>query len=317
MKRNKSTKKELTKFIIAVLCIAGFFLLKGVSRNETKHIFNNADFSIGKLIEYSKGSGTVITPNNVVNEPGNPPFVKFKYAVKNIEYMNRYDANTYNIPGNIIVEGKEYLVVYYNKNPQKSRMLFDYPIKDSIDFERSVKEFEKTRKYRLGGGGIKSQQMNSKALNFHIRIDSTFLASYTVDSLPQVKDVKPVIYGGRESVYELVKKVAEYYEYRKFIVNDKVIGRILLVNIPMNLDGELKLVVLASYDKSGNPIDAIRLGKLEQVSDVYYSETASVANNKVVKNIHFDGYDAEAGDFVTRDTSEKYTIQENGIIKKE
>lgn len=166
-------------------------------------------------------------------------------------------------------------------------------------------------------GCLTKQQKNSEDPSFHIRIDSTFLASYTVDSLPQIKNVKPIKYGGGESVYRIVKKVAEYYEYKKFNVDDGVIGRILLVNIPMNLDGELKLVILATYDKSGNPIDAIRLGKLEKVSDVYYLETASVANNKVIRNIHFDGYDAEADDFVTRDTNEKYTIQENGIIKKE
>jgi len=148
VKRNKSTKKELTKFIIAVLCIAGFFLLKGVSRNETKLIISNGDFTIGKLIEYSQRSGTVITPNNTVNQPGNPPFIKFKYTAKNIEYMNRYDANTYKIPYNKIKEGAEYLVVYYNKNPQKSRMLFEYPIKDSTDFKKSVKEFEEMRKQK-------------------------------------------------------------------------------------------------------------------------------------------------------------------------
>ena len=42
----------------------------------------------------------------------------------------------------------EFLVLYLPEKPKNAIMLFDYPIKDSTDFERYVKEFEEKRKQK-------------------------------------------------------------------------------------------------------------------------------------------------------------------------
>lgn len=45
--------------------------------------------------------------------------------------------------------GSKFLVIYDAHNPKESIIRLDYPIKDSADFKRHVKEFEQSRKQRL------------------------------------------------------------------------------------------------------------------------------------------------------------------------
>jgi len=42
--------------------------------------------------------------------------------------------------------GMKFLVIYDTVNPKESIIRLDYPIKDSTDFRRYVKEFEQKRK---------------------------------------------------------------------------------------------------------------------------------------------------------------------------
>jgi len=44
--------------------------------------------------------------------------------------------------------GKKFLVIYDTENPKESIIRLDYPIKDSTDFRRYVKEFEQMRKQK-------------------------------------------------------------------------------------------------------------------------------------------------------------------------
>ena len=45
-----------------------------------------------------------------------------------------------------VQKGDKYLVIYNEKNPKESCMLFEYPIKDSKDFERYIKELKNNPK---------------------------------------------------------------------------------------------------------------------------------------------------------------------------
>jgi hypothetical protein len=47
---------------------------------------------------------------------------------------------SYHRPNNTVEEGDKYLVYYLPERPQKAIMFFDYPIKDSADFIKSIKE---------------------------------------------------------------------------------------------------------------------------------------------------------------------------------
>lgn len=143
MKINKKYKKkmEIIKLLIFLLCIGGFFLLKEVSKNETDRIFKNGKYVIGIVTEFSSGSGSLIAPR-LLNQPGMPAYVKYKYTIKSKVYIKRYDANTTKIPLKGVKAGDKYLVIYHKKDPKKSRMLFDRPIKDSSDFERYVKDLK-------------------------------------------------------------------------------------------------------------------------------------------------------------------------------
>jgi len=44
--------------------------------------------------------------------------------------------------------GMKFLVIYDTENPKESIIRLDYPIKDSTDFRRYVKEFEQKRKQK-------------------------------------------------------------------------------------------------------------------------------------------------------------------------
>jgi len=43
----------------------------------------------------------------------------------------------------------EFLVLYLPEKPKNAIMLFDYPIKDSADFKRYVREFKLKRKQNM------------------------------------------------------------------------------------------------------------------------------------------------------------------------
>jgi len=150
MKKKKDTMGE---WIIALI-IGGlvlFFLLRS-QKQEEERIINNGKFTIGEVTFYSSSKPGFIIPRGGGSTP-KPSKVNFKYVVDSIEYEN-HEANgpgiSY-IPNKGIQEGERYLVIFNINNPEDSKMLFKYPIKDSGDFERYVKDLknnpEKLRNY--------------------------------------------------------------------------------------------------------------------------------------------------------------------------
>ena len=144
----------MTEWII-VLIIGGiilFFLLRS-QKQEQERLINNREFTIGEVTFYSSSKPGFIIPKGSGSTP-KPSNVFFEYKINDTSYEMRYSSGPgiSHIPDTGIYEGEKYLVIYDKKNPSKSRMLFKYPIKDSSDFERYVKELknnpELLRKYR-------------------------------------------------------------------------------------------------------------------------------------------------------------------------
>lgn len=142
------------EWIIAI--IVGIIIVFFVTRAQKKYnnkILNNPQFTIGKVTFFSSSKGGVIVPKIVHSNP-KPTNIFIKYLIDTTEYENRYSSGpgiSY-IPDTGIQKGDKYLVVYNEKNPKESCMLFEYPIKDSGDFERYVKDLknnpEKLKNYR-------------------------------------------------------------------------------------------------------------------------------------------------------------------------
>ncbi len=91
-------------------------------------IRNNGCPAIGEVYTFSKDSRTGSS-------------VKYKYQV---DKMHHSDIGIL-IPDSL-KKGDKFLVLYLEKDPRKSILLLDKPIKDSTDFQRYVHEFEEMRK---------------------------------------------------------------------------------------------------------------------------------------------------------------------------
>jgi hypothetical protein len=151
MRKKKDTMGEwIIGLIIGGLML--FFLLRS-QKQEEERILNNGEFSIGEVTFYSSSKPGFIIPRGGGSTP-KPTNVFFYYKVNDSIYEMRYSSGPgiKYIPDTGIYEGQKYLVIYDKKNPNKSRMLFKYPIRDSGDFERYVKDLknnpEKLRNYR-------------------------------------------------------------------------------------------------------------------------------------------------------------------------
>ena len=117
------------KDIILVLigCFIIYIILKS-KRDETKEIFNDPEYAIGTVTWFSEHK-----PSTIVYWEQKSADIRFVYTIGSIEYEQYYDATTYNIPFKIDVNiGSQYLVIYKENDPEKSRILLDKPISDSL-----------------------------------------------------------------------------------------------------------------------------------------------------------------------------------------
>ncbi len=61
-------------------------------------------------------------------------------------YMDSHKSSYVFLDNEKSKPGSKFLVIYDKENPKESIIRLDYPIKDSTDFKRYVKEFEEMRK---------------------------------------------------------------------------------------------------------------------------------------------------------------------------
>ena len=108
-------------------------LLVGNKMNKRKaeDSLGDYDFSIGNVEMYFN-RGTI--GYNVGRSS-----ITYSYTVNNIRYMNNYDMLFYKLPSSPKVNDK-FVVAYNKKEPQKSLLLGDYPIKSQEDFNVFIKK---------------------------------------------------------------------------------------------------------------------------------------------------------------------------------
>ena len=136
-----------------IVCILLFIFVSRSQKQGNKRILNNGEFTIGEVTFYSSSKPGFIVPRGT-GSTAKPTEVSIKYKIDNTTYKYRYNKGPgiKHIPDAAVRKGEKYLVIYNKNNPNKSRMLFKYPIKDSGDFERYVKDLknnpEKLKNYR-------------------------------------------------------------------------------------------------------------------------------------------------------------------------
>lgn len=149
--RIHSTYKKLAMnkiiwIIIALFAIGGIvFVQLSTNKHVSKRnlLKNEGEFSIGifKSRNYSKGKTYSIS---------------FNYTIENKLHKNGDTRCFLDSPKaadaftnkNLARTNDKFLVLYEKENPQNSIIRLDYPIKDSSDFFRYIKEFDKIRSQR-------------------------------------------------------------------------------------------------------------------------------------------------------------------------
>ena len=135
--------KNILFIALAIFCVCGIIIYKKIDKKEQHEIISNRCYTIGTVYFYSSLKDGLYVPP-MINSPSNPAGVKFSYIVNNKLYNNQYNSDYYKMPLSGIVEGEKYLVIYKKNEPEKSLMLFNYPIKNDTDLKKYLEIFKKS-----------------------------------------------------------------------------------------------------------------------------------------------------------------------------
>ena len=136
-------KKQMTEYILlSIAVIIVIFLLRHFNYKDNVQIFDDPRYVIGELTYFSDAKGAIGVPGRITSS-GKPSEIKFEYEINGYKIENNYGSESFNIPSSGPIAGDKYLVIYQKTNPKNSRMLFDYPIKDSADFIRYTDTLKK------------------------------------------------------------------------------------------------------------------------------------------------------------------------------
>jgi len=138
----KNMNPLLKDLIFIATCIILLCILVPQKRKENEAFIKDksrTNFAIGTIISYSGRDGGFV--GGIIRSTPHGSLLHFSYFVNNKEY-EQHDEN---VPEVGQKEGDKFLVVFYIDTPQKSMMLFKYPVKDSLDYQRYLKEFKTKR----------------------------------------------------------------------------------------------------------------------------------------------------------------------------
>ncbi|MCC9063987.1 hypothetical protein [Flavobacterium piscisymbiosum] len=123
---NDMDKKKYTLLLIVIIGVIMVLWGKELTKNKIKKDLGNYDYAIGNIdvFFYRAPVGNNVRFSSIT----------YSYVVNNIRYVNNYDALDYKLPSSPDVNDK-FMVVFNKKDPKKSLLLGDYPIKTEEDFK--------------------------------------------------------------------------------------------------------------------------------------------------------------------------------------
>lgn len=117
--------------LIFIFCLIVLLITNKINKHKAENYLGDSNFTIGKVEVYFN-RGTI--GHNVGKSS-----ITYSYTVNNIRYMNNYDMLFYKLPSSPHVSD-EFVVAYNKKEPQKSLLLGDYPIKKDDDYNTYLKK---------------------------------------------------------------------------------------------------------------------------------------------------------------------------------
>lgn len=134
--KRKKKMENIILGIIFIIAVVGYNVRTKEKEEYQKKLLANASYSIGEVSKYFPQK------MRILNGTGKSANVEYHFMANAKEYINKYEASDAKVPDEGVSVGEKFLVLYLKDNPEESRMFFDYPVKDSTDFKRYVKEFE-------------------------------------------------------------------------------------------------------------------------------------------------------------------------------
>jgi hypothetical protein len=132
------TKKEIFQLIFGILLFGTAFIVYLFSaqdnKAETEDILKHAKFSTGKVLEY--------TPRTY-GKLGNVQNVRIEFRVKDSYETGKQEGDAFFVPKDSLNIQYQYLVVYDSVEPSKFRILFNYPVKNDLDFKCYIRDSTK------------------------------------------------------------------------------------------------------------------------------------------------------------------------------
>lgn len=116
-------------YILILIIITGVIMIlwgKEMTKNKIKKDLGDCDYTVGNIDVYFYRCPV---GNNVRFSS-----ITYSYIVNKVRYVNNYDALFYKLPSSPNVNDK-FIVAYNKKDPQKSLLLGDYPIRIEEDFK--------------------------------------------------------------------------------------------------------------------------------------------------------------------------------------
>lgn len=129
----KIKRKMVRDWGIFLLLVLGYWILTILNNQDNEKLLSNPNlkFAIGTVSHFKLAK--------TVYRGGTPTSIKYKFMVDDHECETGYSTLRYPIPTKGIYIGDRYLVAYIlNGKGDNSLMLFDYPIKDSTDFQLAI-----------------------------------------------------------------------------------------------------------------------------------------------------------------------------------
>ena len=141
--------RKIMSTLFVIFIIAGIIYVQlgtKAKQREREWLYQYGNFAIGEVSGIPKASVGKSVSTSIrgvvfffyIN--GNKFIILDGYGFLDEKESKNESSATY------AEKGQKYLVLYRSDDPNKAIMRLDYPIKDSIDFQRYVKEFELRRK---------------------------------------------------------------------------------------------------------------------------------------------------------------------------
>ena len=154
-----------------------------------------------------------------------------------------------------------------------------------------------------------------------ISIDSIFVNTYKVSGLKEIKGVKDFMINDNDDIFEFAKTKMLFYELESFKVSDNVEAKVLLTSMAPDFlgDGTLKVVYIVTFGTDGKQIDILRIGKVEEISDITQIETGEIKEDTILKRNRYLSLDLDSagrGVMNERKFNEIFKIKKNGNFER-